>query len=92
MAERKGKRRVVLDGYAEFLKERELALPRYRSHLVRWVCEFPLFAQNRRGFTFEQTRSLFLDVLKKLGGIQPWQMRQVADALRIYRYQNRCGG
>jgi len=35
----------VLDGYAKFLRERDLALPKHQPYLVRWVREFLLFAQ-----------------------------------------------
>jgi integrase len=79
----------VLKGYAEFLQDRQLALPKHRPHLVRWVREFLLFAQDHRGFTFDQTLDLFLDEIRKGRDIQPWQIRQAADALRIYRYQFR---
>jgi len=30
-------RKSVLEGYANFLRERELALPEHRPQLVRWV-------------------------------------------------------
>jgi len=37
--------RAVLDGYDKFLLEKELALPKRRAFLVRWVRKFLLFAQ-----------------------------------------------
>jgi len=88
---RKGDRTLdaLLKGYAGFLRNRQLAPPRHRQHLVRWVREFLLFAQEHRGFTFEQTLDLFLDAIRKRGEVQSWQIRQAADALRIYRYQFR---
>lgn len=79
----------VLDGFAAFLKEKELAPPKQRPHLVRRVRQFLHFARNHRGFTFSQTLDLFLDAIKEECGIEPWQIRQTADALRIYRYQYR---
>jgi len=79
----------VLDGFAAFLKEKDMAPPKQRPHLVRRVRQFLLFARKRRGFTFSQTRDLFLDAIKDECGIQPWQIRQAADALLIYRYQFR---
>jgi len=79
----------VLEGFDAFLKEKELAPPKQRPYLVRRVRQFLLFARSRRGFTFSQTRDLFLDAIKEEGGIQPWQIRQAADGLRIYRYQYR---
>ncbi len=89
MTEAALKLRAVLDGYANFLKDRQLALPKHRPHLVRWVREFLLFAQAHLGFTFEQARDLFLEAINKGSGIQPWQIRQAADAILIYRYQFR---
>ncbi len=75
--------KAVLDGFAHFLRKRDLARPKQRPHLVRWVQEFLLFAQSHGGYTFEQTRDLFLAALGKRGGIEPWQIRQASDALRI---------
>jgi len=81
--------KAVLDGYSNFLREKKLAMPRHQPHLVRWVRKFLLFAKEQRGYTFEQTLSLFLNSLEKRAGIKPWQVRQAADALRIYWYQYR---
>ena len=53
----------VLEGYSHFLKERKLALPKHRPHLVRWVREFLTFAAEHPGYTFEQTLDLFLATL-----------------------------
>ena len=41
---------TVLDGYANFLREKDLALPKYRPYPVRWVREFLLFAQEHGGW------------------------------------------
>ena len=45
MAEAGQRLRAVLDGYANFLGERELALPKHQPYLVRWVREFLHFAR-----------------------------------------------
>jgi hypothetical protein len=50
----------VLEGYASFLRERMLAPLKHQPYLVRWVQEFLLFAEEHRGYTFEQTLELFL--------------------------------
>ncbi len=89
MSEGRETLRDVLDGFDTFLKEKDLAPARQRPHLVRRVRQFLLFARDQKGFTFSQTRDLFLDTIKEEGGIQPWQIRQAADALLIYRYQYR---
>ena len=34
----------TLDGYAKFLQERDLVLPKYKPYLVHWVREFLLLA------------------------------------------------
>jgi len=52
--------RAVLDGYAKFLREKDLALPKHQPYLVRWVREFLFFAQGHGGYTFEQTLDMFL--------------------------------
>ena len=52
--------RAVLEGYGNFLRERDLALSKHQPYLVRWVREFLLFAQEHGGYTFEQTLDLFL--------------------------------
>ena len=31
--------RAVLEGYAKFLREKDLALPKHQPYLVRWVRE-----------------------------------------------------
>lgn len=80
---------AVLDGYAKFLEDKDLALPKQRPHLVHWVREFLLFAQVHVGYTFEQTLDMFLAEIGKRGDVKPWQIQQAADATRIYRYQYR---
>jgi len=86
------KLRPVLEGYANFLRKMELAPPKYQPHLVRWVREFLLFAKEHPGYTFKQTLDLFLAALGERVGIQPWQIQQAADAVRIYRYQYQTAG
>jgi integron integrase len=80
----------VLDGYAEFLRERNLALPKQQPYMVRWVREFLLYARGHGGYTFEQTLDLFLAEVGVRVGIQPWQLQQAADSVRVYRYQYRA--
>jgi hypothetical protein len=59
--------RVDLQGSAKFLHEKELAIPEHQPHIVRWVCEFQLFAQGHGGNTFEQTLDMFLAEIGKRG-------------------------
>jgi hypothetical protein len=66
---------AVLEGYARFLKEKDLALPKHQSYLVRWAREFLLFAQGHTGYTFEQTLDMFLAEIGKRGDVKPWQIR-----------------
>ena len=80
---------TALDGYARFLREKDLALPKHQPHLVRWVRDFLLFAQGHAGYTFEQTLDMFLAEVGERVGVKPWQIQQAADAARIYRYQYR---
>jgi len=40
MAERDGQLREVLDGYAKFLQDKDLALDKHQPYLVRWVRDF----------------------------------------------------
>ena len=75
----------ALNGYSKFLCEKDLALPQHQPYLVRWVREFLLFAQQRGGYTFEQTLDLFLAEVGGRVGAKPWQIQQAADAVRIYR-------
>ena len=51
---------TVLNGYANFLREKDLAPAQRQPYLVRWVRDFLLFAQDHGGYTFEQTLDLFL--------------------------------
>jgi hypothetical protein len=81
--------RAVLDGYAKFLLDKRLALPKHQPYLVRWVREFLAFATDHAGYTFEQTLDLYLAELGGRPGIKAWQIQQAADAIRIYRYQYR---
>ena len=71
----------VLDGYATFLRERDLALPKHQPHLVRWVREFLHFARAHDGYTFEQTLDLFLAEVGGQVAVKPWQVQRAADAL-----------
>lgn len=89
MAEAAQRLRAVRDDYANFLRGKELALPKHQPHLVRWVRDFLFFARQHGGYTFEQTLDLFLDELGGRTGVRPWQIQQAADAVRIYRYQFR---
>ena len=82
----------VLDGYAGFLRERNLALPKQQPYMVRWTREFLLFARGHEGYTFEQTLDLFLAEVGSRVGVQPWQVQQAADSVRVYRYQYRTPG
>jgi hypothetical protein len=54
---------------------------------VRWVAEFLRFARAHAGYSFEQTLDLFLAEVGGRAGTKPWQLQQVSDAIRIYRYQ-----
>ena len=80
---------TVLDGYANFLREKDLAISKHQMYLVRWVRDFLLFAQDHGGYTFEQTLDLFLAEIGDRVGVKAWQIEQAADAIRIYRYQFR---
>ena len=44
MPERNERRQAVLEGYAKFLHDKALALPKHQPHLVRWVREFRAFS------------------------------------------------
>jgi integron integrase len=79
----------VLEAYASFLREKELALEKHQPYMVRWVKDFLLFAKEHGGYTFEQTLDLFLAEVGGRVGTKPWQLQQAADAIRIYRYQYR---
>ncbi|HPP22317.1 MAG TPA: hypothetical protein PK235_16015 [Phycisphaerae bacterium] len=81
--------REVLDGYAKFLQEKDLALDKHQPYLVRWVAEFLRFARAHAGYSFEQTLDLFLAEVGGRVGTKPWQLQQASDAIRIYRYQYR---
>ncbi|SHF28959.1 hypothetical protein SAMN02745206_01693 [Desulfacinum infernum DSM 9756] len=59
------KLKAVLQGYANFLREKKLALLKHRSHLVRWVREFVVFAEKHRDCTFEPNLGL---VPERTGG------------------------
>jgi hypothetical protein len=49
----------------------------------------PAVRVRARGYTFEQALDLFLAEVGGRTGVEPWQMQQAADAVRIYRYQYR---
>ena len=80
---------IALDGYAKFLEEKDLALPKHQRYLVRWLREFLLFAQEHGGYTFEQMLDLFVAEVAGRVGVKPWQIQQAVDAARIYRYHYR---
>jgi len=69
----------MLEGHATFLRERKLAPPKHQPHLVRWVREFLLFAEEYGGYTFEQTLDPFLLALGERVGIKPWPIQQAAQ-------------
>jgi len=89
MADRGDHLHEVLDGYAKFLQDKNLALGKHQPYLVRWVREFLLFARAHAGYSFEQTLDLFLAEVGGRVGTKPWQLQQASDAIRIYRYQYR---
>lgn len=60
MADRGDQLHEVLDGYAKFLQQKNLALDKHQPYLVRWVREFLLFAWTHAEYSFEQTLDLFL--------------------------------
>ena len=68
--------REVLDGYAKFLQDKDLALDKHQPYLVRWVREFLLFARAHGGYSFEQTLDLFLAEMGGRVGTKPWQLPQ----------------
>ena len=69
-----GRLQVALDGYAKFLKDKDLTLPKQQPYLVRWVREFLLFAQEHSGYTFEQTLDMFpAEIGGRAGRFQPTQ-------------------
>jgi hypothetical protein len=55
----------VLDGYARFLQDKNVALDKRRPYLVHWVWELLLFAWANAGYAFEQTLKR---VLAEVGG------------------------
>jgi hypothetical protein len=73
----------VPDGYANFLRDKDSAPPKHHPYLVRWVRDFLQFAQAHPGYTFEQTLDLYLAEVGRRVEIQPWQVQQAADAVRI---------
>ena len=79
----------VLEGYAAFLEKRQLSDLKHRPYLIRWVEEFLFFAKDRTGYSFEQSKDLFLEEIGHRPDIKPYQLRQAADALQIYYYQYR---
>ena len=78
--------RGVLDGYGNFLRQKNLAPAKQQPCLVRCVRGFLLFARRRTGYSFEQTLDLFLAEVGGRVGVKPWQIQQAADAVRTYRY------
>ena len=89
MADAGVRMQAVLEEYAKFWKEKDLALPKHQPYLVRWAREFLLFAQGHGGYTFEQTLDMSPADVGKRADVQPWQIQQAADAIRIYRYHYR---
>lgn len=79
----------MLTGFSEFLRKREVVLPAHRPYLVRWVDEFLQCADKNPGYTFEQVLEKYLTLVRERDGVEPWQVRQAADAIRIYRFQYR---
>ena len=53
-----GSMREVLNGYAKFLQETNLALDKHQPYLVRWVAECLRFARAHSGYSFEHTLDL----------------------------------
>ena len=66
------------DGYAKFLRDRQLGPPKHRPYLVRWVRQFLLFARQHAGYTFEQMLERFLAEVGGRVGVKPWQIQQAA--------------
>jgi hypothetical protein len=62
---------------------------KHQPYLAERVREFLLFARQHAGYSFEQTLELFLAELGRPAGVEPWQIQQAADAVRIYQYQFR---
>ena len=81
MAKRDSHLQEVLDGYARFLREKNLALDKHQPHLVRWVREFLFFARAHAGYSFEQTLDLFL---AEVGGV--WVRSRGSFSRRRTRY------
>jgi integron integrase len=80
---------TLLADFELFLKKQDLTPPNTRPHLVRWVKEFLLFAEDHRNQSFDQTLDHFLNEVGTRSDIQPWQIQQASDAIRIYRFQFR---
>ena len=60
---------TTLDGYAKFLQDKDLALPKHQPYLVRRVREFLLSAQGQGGYTLEQTLDMFLAEIGRRVGV-----------------------
>ncbi len=80
----------VLKEFGEYLNRKQLAPKKTQPHLVRWARDFLRFAGKYRGLSFEEAMASYLQDLGKRQEIKDWQVRQAADALRIYRYQFRA--
>ena len=48
--------KTVLEGFADFLREREFALTKHQPHLVQWVREFP-HAPNRVAMPYNRSET-----------------------------------
>lgn len=80
----------TLDGYASFLREQGLALPKHRLYLVRWVKDFLLFAKEHTGCTCEQKLGLFLAGVARSRG--NWSSEETINARRKPPDRDPCQG
>jgi len=85
------RRQKVLAESRTFLRDKDLAPLDQQPHLVRSRWRILTFAHAHGGYSFEQTLDLFLSAVGQRVGTKPWQIQQMADAVRIHRYQYQRG-
>jgi hypothetical protein len=72
-----------LEGFQESLRVRRLA-PDYRlPYYARWVQRFLRLRASRPRETWRDTLTVFLEDLGE-GHLEPWHLRQAADAVTLY--------
>ena len=82
----------LLPDFQAWLRSRRLASEKHLPFFARWAARFLAFRKSRSGLTEDQLALAFQEDLAAEGRVADWQLKQAADAVRLWLEHERGPG